>query len=193
MKWEFNRSKCALLVIDMQNDFVLPGAIMEVPRAKEQLPKIAQLIEACRELNMPVVYTVHETHPDYCALEIAAFPHLKEAGMRRGTPGAEVVDALSPLANEVVIRKRRFSAFYQTELELILRGMGVDTLIICGTVTNICCESTARDAFFRDFKVVFGNDICSALDEKTHNATLANMEIFGEVMRLDEIMQNLRR
>jgi len=182
LKWHFKRDNAALLVIDMQNDFVLAGAIMEVPQAKQQVPKIAQLIETCRKLSVPVIYTVHETHPERCKLEIAAFPHLKDAGMRRGTPGIEVVKELAPLPNETTICKHRFSAFYQTELELILRGMGVDTLIICGTVTNICCESTARDAFYRDFKVLFGSDICSALTPEIHNATLANMQIFGEVM-----------
>ena len=196
MKWEFERGRAALMVIDMQNDFVLEGAIMEVPDAKRQLPNIARLIDACRKFDVPVIYTVHETHPDYCPLELAAFPHLKEAGMRKGTRGVEVADALAPAPGETVIRKHRFSAFYQTELELILRGMrtpAIDTLIICGTVTNICCESTARDAFFRDYKVVFGSDICSAICPDAHKATLANMEIFGRVMDFVGIMAALER
>ena len=193
MKWNFRRSHSALLVIDMQNDFVQPGAIMEVPQAKEQVPNIARLIAACRRLGVPVIYTVHETDPARCPLEIAAFPHLKEAGMRRGTPGVEVVDELAPAPGETVIRKHRFSGFYQTELELVLRSMPVDTLIICGTVTNICCEATARDAFYRDYKVVFGSDICSALNPQAHNATLTNMEIFGRVMNCEEILAALER
>lgn len=195
IKWEIIREKCALLVIDMQNDFVLKGAIMEVPEAKRQVPKIKGLIEKCRELDVPVIYTIHETDPTLCPQEIAAFPHLIDAGMRKGTQGVEVVNELTPEIGEHVIRKHRFSAFYQTDLELILRNIknenSIDTLIICGTVSNICCESTARDAFFRDYKVVFGSDICSALTLEAHKATLNNMEIFGRNMSVGNIIQSL--
>jgi len=194
-KWTFNSKNTALLIVDMQNDFVEKGAIMEVPDAKTQVPKIQKLISTCRTLQMPILYTVHETDPTLCPLELAAFPHLHTHGMRRGTRGAKVIDALEPQANDTVVYKRRFSAFYQTDLELIIRNLNrqnpIDTLIICGTVTNICCESTARDAFFRDFKVVFGSDICSALNAEAHNATLTNMEIFGRVLDGDGIIKNL--
>jgi len=198
-KWEIIPQKTALLVIDMQNDFVEKGAIMEVPKAKTQVPKIKELIKVCRNNGIPVTYTTHHTDPKLCALEIYAFPHLISAGMRSGTRGVEVVDELAPNPNEYIIKKHRFSAFYNTELETVLRGLkgskegsdAIDTLIICGTVTNICCESTARDAFYRDYKVVFGSDICSALSDEIHNATLANMEIFGRVMGLEEILKSI--
>jgi len=196
IKWEIFRKNCALLVIDMQNDFVLEGAIMEVPAAKTQVPKIKSLIEKCRELEVPVIYTIHETDPTLCPQEIAAFPHLINAGMRKGTIGVEIIDELMPQIGEHIIRKHRFSAFYQTDLELILRNIkkedSIDTLIICGTVSNICCESTARDAFFRDYKVVFGSDICSALTPAAHKATLNNMEIFGINMSSKDIIQVLQ-
>jgi len=193
-KWTFERDRSALIVVDMQNDFVLDGAIMQVKEAMKQLPKIKSLIAKCRELSVPIIYTIHETDEALNPLEIAAFPHLKNAGMRKGTPGVEVVEELKPHANDIIIRKRRFSAFYQTDLELILRNMKItriDTVIICGTVTNICCESTARDAFFRDFKVVFGSDICSAVNLDAHKATLANMEIFGRVLDCYSILSAL--
>ena len=193
-KWTFERDRSALIVVDMQNDFVLDGAIMQVKEAMKQLPKIKSLIAKCRELSVPIIYTIHETDEVLNPLEIAAFPHLKNAGMRKGTPGVEVVEELKPHANDIIIRKRRFSAFYQTDLELILRNMKtprIDTVIICGTVTNICCESTARDAFFRDFKVVFGSDICSAINLDAHKATLANMEIFGRVLDCYSILSAL--
>jgi len=208
-KWEFQAERCALLVIDMQNDFVRAGAIMEVPEAKHQLPHIKKLIDTCRSIDIPVIYTVHQTDPCFNPLEIATFPHLKDGGMRIGTDGIEVVSELAPREGEYVLRKRRYSAFYQTDLEIILRNLKrkdassdsaiklpnsehaetlpIDTLIICGTVTNICCESTARDAYFRDYKVVFGSDVCSALNKAAHQATLANMELFGRVMSGAEI------
>jgi len=196
VKWEFERARCVLMVIDMQNDFVLDGAVMQVKEAKNQLPKIEKLISRCREFDVPVIYTIQETDPVFCPLEVAAFPHLKDAGMRKGTKGMQVIDELAPEPDDIVIRKRRFSAFYQTDLEIILRNIRgadepVDTIIICGTVTNICCESTARDAFFRDYKVVFGTDICSAVTLEAHNATLANMEIFGRNMDCETIIAAL--
>jgi ureidoacrylate peracid hydrolase len=196
VKWKFERERCALLVIDMQNDFVREGAIMEVPEARTQLAKIARLIGACRKSDVPVMYTVHQTDPQFNPLEIASFPHLVDGGMREGTDGIEVVDELAPATSEYVLRKRRYSAFFQTDLELILRNLkgsaaAIDTLIICGTVTNICCESTARDAYFRDYKVVFGSDVCSALNKAAHDATLANMELFGRVLSGEEIIAEL--
>ena len=198
VKWELVRDRCVLMVIDMQNDFVLDGAVMQVVEAKNQVPKIKNLISICRNLDVPVIYTIQETDPLFCPLEVAAFPHLKDSGMRRGTKGMQVIDDLAPKPEDIVIRKRRFSAFYQTDLEIILRNIRgtdnpVDTIIICGTVTNICCESTARDAFFRDYKVVFGTDICSANTPESHNATLANMEIFGRNMDCETIINTIAK
>jgi ureidoacrylate peracid hydrolase len=184
------------MVIDMQNDFVLDGAIMQVKEAQNQLPRIKGLIGKCRELGVPVIYTIQETDPVFCPLEVASLPHLKFGGMRKGTDGMKIIDELTPEPDDIVIRKRRFSAFFQTDLEIILKNIRgterpVDTVIICGTVTNICCESTARDAFFRDYKVVFGTDICSAKTPESHNATLVNMEIFGRNMDCESIISAL--
>ena len=198
VKWEFERDRSVLMVIDMQNDFVLDGAIMQVKEAKKQLPKIMKLIEKCRVLGVPVIYTIQETDAVFCPLEVASVPKLKEAGMRKGTRGQQIVSALAPMPEDIIVRKRRFSAFYQTDLEIILRNIRgsknpVDSIIICGTVTNICCESTARDAYFRDYKVVFGTDVCSANTPQAHAATLDNMEFFGRSMDCDTIIAALER
>jgi len=193
LKWPLKKDKTALLVIDMQNDFVLENAIMEVKEAKKQVPKIKALIDKCRKLEVPVIFTVHETDPLLCPLEIVAFPHLINAGMRKGTKGIEVIDDLKPKKDEKIVRKHRFSAFYQTDLELVLKSLKVDTLIICGTVTHICCESTARDAFYRDFKVVFGTDICSVDCPDIQTATLRNMEIFGQNLDYETIVKYLEQ
>ena len=196
VKWGFERDRCVLMVIDMQNDFVLEGAIMEVEEAKKQVPRIQKLIAKCRELSIPVIYTIQETDDVFCPLEVASIPKLKDAGMRKGSDGQKVINDLAPLESDMIIKKRRFSAFYQTDLDIILRNIRgrenpVDTIIISGTVTNICCESTARDAFYRDYKVVFGTDICSAHTPKAHAATLENMEIFGRNMDCETIMTAL--
>lgn len=194
--WVFERDRSVLMVVDMQNDFVQEGAIMQVKEAGRQVPRIKGLIAKCRELGVPIIYTIQKTDAVYCPLEVVTFPWLKEAGMREGSDGSKVFQELAPLPGDMIIYKRRFSAFYNTDLEIILKNIRgtscpVDTVIICGTVTNVCCESTARDAYFRDYKVVFGSDINSAHDIEAHNATLRNMEIFGRVMDCETIIKSL--
>jgi len=196
IKWEFERDRSVLIVVDMQNDFVLEGAILQVKEARNQVPRIRKLIDKCHELGVPVIYTIQETDEIFCPLEVAAYPPLRQAGMRKGTKGIEIIDELTPQPEDIQVRKRRFSAFYQTDLEIILRNVRgtinqVDTVIICGTVTNVCCESTARDAYFRDYKVVFGTDICSANTPESHNATMVNMELFGRTLDCDTIIRIL--
>ena len=196
VKWEFERDRCALLVIDMQNDFVLEGAIMEVPEARNQTPTIQRLIAKCRELDVPVIYTIQETDEIFCRLEVASIPRLQTQGMRKDTFGQQVIKELTPKPDDIVIKKRRFSAFYGTDLELILRNLKgferpIDTLIITGTVTNVCCEAAVRDAFYRDYKAVLGTDLCSALTPEAQQATINNMDIFGRAMDCDSIIKAL--
>jgi len=198
--WEFNESKTVLLVIDMQNDFVNEGRVIEVPMAREFLPNMKRILETCRKNEIPVIYTTHVLYDDLeiSPLETAYNPVLKKAGMRAGTDGVKVVEELAPLPNEVVIPKHRYDGFHNTPLETVInnsRGMNeVDTVIIIGTVTNVCCESTARSAFMRDYKVVFVSDANGGLDEASHQATLSIIEkVFGRVMSTDELIQNIER
>lgn len=197
--WIFEREKSVLLVIDMQNDFLLEGALIEVPQAREILPRIEELIRICRETGVPVIYTVHMHHPDLVLnpLELKMWPDLEKGGLRQGSKEAQICEEIAPLPGEIIIKKRRFSAFYNTELDTVLRNIRgpnvVDTVIICGVVTNICCESTARDAFFRDYKVVFGSDINVAFAEDDHQATLRNIEnVFGRVMDCTSVISALK-
>lgn len=196
--WPFDASRAALLVVDMQNDFVNDGAVMEVPMARQRIPQMATLIARCRDRGVPVLYTSHTLYDGFnvSPLEVAYQPRLGSDGMRAGGEGVEIVAALAPRSGEIVIRKHRYDAFYNTQLETVLRNLRgpgvVDTLIIVGTVTNICCESTARSAFMRDFKVVFVSDANGGLDEASHNATLAIIgKVFGRVMSTDEVLARL--
>ena len=199
VKWEFERDRCVLLVVDMQNDFVNGGGLSVCKNAGPQVPAIRKLIAKCRALGVPVIYTMQESDPRYNPLEAASQPHLKTAGIISGTPGYQIVDELAPEPGDEIIHKRRFSAFFQTDLEIILRNIRgaerpADTVIICGTVANVCCESTARDAFFRDYKVVFGTDVNSAKSPEALAATLRNMEnLFGRTMDSDTIIASLER
>ena len=196
--WEFDKNKAVLLVIDMQNDFVNEGAVMEVPMAREFVPNMKQILEQCRKVSIPVIFTKHVLYDDYdvSPLETAYNPTLKTVGMREGTQGVEVINELQPLDGETVIKKHRYDAFYNTNLETIIRNIRganvADTVIICGTVTNVCCESTARSAFMRDFKVLFISDANGGLDVDSHNATLDILsKVFARVTSTEELMKEL--
>ncbi len=196
--WLLDESHTALLVIDMQNDFILAGAALEVPMARERLPTVKKLIDGCRFHLIPVIFTRHVHIPDGSdsPLELLYFPELQKRGLRQGTAGAEIYAELQPMKHDPVITKHRYDAFYGTDLEIILRTIRgfymIDTVIISGTVTNICCESTARSAFMRDYKVVFCSDATAGLDMASHNATLEIMKLaFGRVLSVEEILSCL--
>lgn len=197
--WRLNAQRAALLVIDMQNDFLEKGAVLEVPMARKILPNLKKLLSACRKSGIPVVYTAHEHLPDGqdSPLELAYFPQLKKRGLRRGTRGVEIYDEIAPTPGDLVIKKHRYDAFYNTDLDTLLRnirGPGtVDTLIITGTVTNICCESTARSAFMRDYKVVFVSDATGGIDKASHDATLKIIGLaFGRISSTAEVIAELK-
>ncbi|SHH87674.1 ureidoacrylate peracid hydrolase [Sporobacter termitidis DSM 10068] len=197
--WRIRREKCALIVIDMQNDFLKPGGVLyynDTPL--KAVPNIKRLIDFCRRLGIPVIYTKTLLKDGFniSPLEVCYQPVLMQKGMREGTWGAEIIGELLPLMDEQVVFKHRYDAFYNTNLELILKNVrglsGVDTVIITGTVTNVCCESTARGAFMRDYKVVFVSDANGAFDEEAHRATLRNISrFFGRVMDTETLQAAL--
>ncbi|MDB5526101.1 MAG: hypothetical protein JWM58_3864 [Rhizobium sp.] len=196
--WAFDKDRAALLVIDMQRDFVEDGAIMEVAMARARIPEMKRILDRCRETGVPVFFTRHVLSDrfDISPLETAYIPRLKTAGMREGTPGADVIPELAPLPEETVIVKHRYDAFYNTPLDTALRNVrgagGVDTVVVIGTVTNICCESTARSAFMRDYKVAFISDANGGLDTASHEATLDIVgKVFGRVMSTDELLAEM--
>ena len=197
--WDFNPESSALLVVDMQRDFVEEGRPMEVPMARERLPQMRELIDAARTAGVPLIFTQHVLRDEFeiSPLESSIQPHLKTHGMRWGSDGIEIVDDLDPRPEDQYVTKHRYDAFYNTNLEVLLntvRGYrAVDTVIIAGTLTEVCCESTARSAFMRDFKVAFAADATGALSDAAQNATLdAIGRFFGRVMSNDDLLQALQ-
>jgi nicotinamidase-related amidase len=151
-------TRTALVVIDMQNDFVSPGGKLLVPDAEATIPAIHGLVALARANRMRVVYS-QDTHRDSDP-EWRIWPE----HAREGSWGWEIVDALAPAEDETVIRKVRYDAFYGTPLDHLLRLWGVDTLVICGTVANICVHYTAASAALRWYDVVIPRDAVSALE-----------------------------
>jgi nicotinamidase-related amidase len=158
--------KTALIVVDMQNDFVKEGGTLVVPDAEATIPNIKSLLDLARENGMKVVFT-QDTHTDGDP-EWEIWPE----HVREGTWGWQIVDELSPKEDETVIRKVRYDAFYATHLDHFLRLWGVDTLVICGTVANICVHYTAASAALRWYEVVIPKDATSALDTFDLEASL---------------------
>ena len=156
-----NPNTAALIVVDMENDFVAPGAPFEVTAARTLLPKLKKVMGFCRKAGIRIIYTTHVHRPD--GSDMGRFADIYPAvadrkGLVDGTPGVEIYSEIAPQRDEVVIKKHRYSAFYGTDLDVILRGQGVDTVIVTGVTTEDCCHATARDAMFRDYKVVFLSD-----------------------------------
>lgn len=192
--WGLDPQKTALIVIDMQNDFVKEGGITEVPSARTIIPQIKKIIKICRELKIPVIYLkcVHRTK--YLRRRLyEKFPLLEGKLLVPGSEGVEIYKDLTPSPEDIIIDREHIGAFYNTDLEPILRGISVDTIIFVGIVTNICVESAAREAFDRDFKVVVCHDCCCAISQEIHDASLKNIEYaFGRVMSCSEIINELK-
>jgi len=162
--------RCALLVIDMQDEFVRPHWTPDwVPEATRQIPRIRELVDRCREARIPVIFTVYAKTDNYLDRPRtgSSMPgRYPEVDVDRSTfyVDGSVWHELAPRDDEIVIRKPSYGAFYDTPLETILRNLSKDTVIVCGTLTNYCCGMTARQAYERGFKVVFGSDVTSTDD-----------------------------
>jgi len=162
--------KKALIIIDMLNDFVLEGAPLQVPNAKSIIPNIKREIDKARKEGYPVIYVcdAHDEDDD----EFKIWPH----HCVKGTKGAEVVEELKPSDGDIVVEKTRYSGFFNTNLDEILKDLGVEQLIVTGLVTNICVMYTVADAVSRGYKVVVPKDCIIGLDEDGHKFGLMQLE-----------------
>lgn len=188
--------RCALIVIDMQNAFVAEGAPFETPGARAMIPRLERLVQLARTAEIPVVWTQSDHRPPYGGLMLRKFPAIAEERILwQGEPSFEMYpNMLQPHEGKLEYRivKHKFDAFFETDLDAILRYHKVDTVIITGTATNACCESTARSAFMRDYKVVFPSDLNATFDDAMHAATLKNIDLlFGRVLSSDELLAEI--
>lgn len=151
-------ARTALIVVDMQNDFVKDGGTLQVPDAASTLPVIGRLLDVARGAGMKVVFT-QDTH-DPGDPEWQIWPE----HARRGSWGWNIIEEVAPLEHELVIEKVRYDAFYGTHLDHFLRLWDVDTVVLCGTVANICVHYTAASAALRWYDVVIPRDATSALE-----------------------------
>jgi len=197
-KFDIIPEKCALLVIDMQDEFVKPHwTHYWVPEATRQVPCIKRLVEHCREKKIPVIFTVYsKTHNYLDRPKTLPLMPSRLLGMEIDQSSffvkGQVWHELAPKEDEIIIRKPSYGAFYDTPLETILKTLEKDTVIICGTLTNYCCGTTARQAYERSFKVIFGSDVTSAHFKDLHEAELKVLRRgFAKVLSSGEIIKRL--
>ena len=197
-QFEIIPDKCVLLVIDMQEEFVKPHWCPDwVPEATRQVPRIRKLIEHCRCKNIPVIFTVYSKTHNYLDRPVTGkfmpgrYSDL-DIDFSEFYVKGKVWHELEPLEDEIVIEKSSYGAFYDTPLETILKNLEKDTVIISGTLTNYCCGLTARQAYERSFKVVFGSDVTSTDDPEMQEPELKVLRKgFAKVMTADEIINIL--
>ena len=198
--------KTALIVVDMQNDFVAPGAALETPAARAVVPKLTAVLRICRDSGIKVIYTAHVHRRDGSDMGLFDDMHppiANRAALVDGTPGVEIYAELAPAPGEHIIKKHRYSGFFGTDLDIILREWGADTVIISGTTTENCCHATARDAMFRNYRVVFLSDATATYDypdcgfgpmpnEQVHRATLVILAAStAHVMTVEEMKKRI--
>lgn len=183
--FDFDLSKTALIIIDMQRDFCEVGGFGEalgndVTPTKSIIPTVKKVLDAAREKKMFIVHTREGHRPDLSDVPEAKkrrFQSIGEKGpmgkiLIRGEYGHDIVDELKPIAGEVVLDKPGKGAFYQTDLQLILENKGIESLIFCGVTTHVCVHTTIREANDRGFECLMLEDGTAAFDPKDQEAAI---------------------
>ena len=197
---KINPKKTALIVVDMLEEFTKPNYTPSwIPDATEQLPKIKDLIDSCRRVGVQVVYTCYAFHTTFVDMNPAfrdSLTPLDKLDDYDGPPlfQKESIDpSIRPeYGKDVVIAKPSYGAFTGTTLDFVLKNLKVETVVICGTMTNYCCGTTAREAHAHGYRVVFGSDINSTDDPTLQEAELKTLRRgFALILSKDQIKEAL--
>lgn len=192
--------RTALINVDMQRCFV-EGTPLASPAGPALIARINELISACREADMLIVHTRGWMKPDGSNLGVMAeiVPPFIVDLYTEGAESAELHDALGVAPTDVILNKPRYGAFHGTDLETILRSRGIDTVIISGIATNICCDATAREAAQRDFRVLFLSDGTATREmngvpaDELQRATCASLGmVFAQIVTIDGVIDRMR-
>jgi len=196
---DLDPAKTAHIIVDLQNGFMAPGQPVEIATAREIVPNVNGISKALRAaggLNVYIQYVVNDDAKKSWSSWYERFFNEErraaiDACFADGAYGWQLWPELDVQPNDLIVQKTRFGAFVpgSSDLHEILQARGIDTLIITGTATNVCCESTARDAMQMNYKVIFVADGNAASTDAEHNATLSNMAaIFADVMTAEELV-----
>lgn len=190
--------RCALVVIDMQNDYAHPeGAYgragADLQPVNEIVPRLKHAIEAAHRVGVMVIFTRNWKSPWHASR--VGINRTSKGALNVGTNGvAETWGAdwfgVAPSDQDIVIDKRRYDAFQGTDLDQILRAQEIESIVFVGVQTNVCVESTARSAYVRDYNVIVLEDATTTTSEAVHRASLANLaNYFGDVVTADKVVQ----
>jgi biuret amidohydrolase len=198
-------SKTALLVTDMQNVFV-EGSPVSAPEGPQVLDRLNYLAGFCHEVGIQVIYTAHVVRPDHNNVGVLGkiVPPVQAGLIDDGSVSGSLHSGVRMKEGDILLKKPRYGAFHGTDLELILRDKGIDTLIIGGIATNVCCETTAREATVRDFKVIFLSDGTATFGlpdlgfgaitaQEIQRVTCSVMGFFyGQVLTVNQVIEKIR-
>lgn len=198
---KFNPKKTAVLVIDMQNGWCHPSGGLarggaDTTAQQQCVIHVKELIKSSRRMGCHILWSIQEHLPDDITRSQKKIPsHLDKRGIYpglRNTWDAQLVEALQEefSDDDFIIKKHRMSLFYSTTLDVTLRMLGINHLVISGVSTNVCVESTIRDAYFRDYDITVVEECVAGTFPDLHQATLKNVQIyFGQVISLKELDQ----
>lgn len=179
----------AILVIDMLNEFCKPGGAMVLPGYETLIPPQKAVIDAARQAACPILFVVdtHRRNVHQDREWLKRTPHCVE-----GTWGAQVIEDLDPRPDDLYVVKRRYSAFFNTDLDLTLRDLQVNTVVVFGVVTNICVRSTVHDAFFLGYQVIVPEDCVAATGPREQESSLYDIAThFGIVAESKQVVAAL--
>lgn len=184
-------ARTGVVVIDMVNDFCKPGGKMVLPGCETLVPPQRAVIRAARNAGAPVIW-VHDSHRKGMRRDrefLKRTPHCEE-----GSWGTAIIDELEARIDEIHVAKHRYSAFFQTDLDLTLKDMVIDQIVVFGVVTNICVRSTVHDAFFNGYEVVVPRDCCAATGPREQESSLYDIAThFGIVSDAASVVAALSR
>jgi nicotinamidase-related amidase len=182
-------------------ELLCPGLPISAPDGLALLDRINRLAAACRDAGILVIHTTHVLRPDGSSIGVLGEinPVFKQGIITKGLESATLHEQFVVDAHDILLDKPRFGAFHSTDLELILRSRGIDTVIISGIATSVCCDTTAREAMVRDFHVFFLSDGTATADmpgasaAELQKATLATLGLlFAQVLTVDEMTRKVR-
>ena len=179
--------KCAIIVVDMLKDSLEVSPDTKIAReGRKIVPNLQRLLKKGRTLGLPIVFACDSFLPGDFIFSGGIKPY-----SLKGTRGATVIDELRPEKGEIVLEKRRFSAFFQTDLDLTLKRLGVDTIVVTGITTQMCVLLTAMDGICLDFKVIILEDCATAHKREVHDSVLnlyrkSSLDPLLRIMKLDD-------
>jgi ureidoacrylate peracid hydrolase len=198
--------KSALIIVDMQNDFVhpegsfgthareAPEAGIDMPFLMGTIPQVTRLADAFRKVGRPVVYVAQVLKPDYSDAQFPYWhfgltPGSNRAGCVEGTWGAQIIDELKPREGEHLVVKKGFGGFSNTPLDTILRNLGVTTCVVSGVTTCVCVSTTVRGGVEHNYRMILVADAVAEVSHDTHDAELKTMaRVFADVKTTDEVV-----